>query len=178
MKVVIAGVGNRLMGDDGCGSYLAEALEGSVINADVIDMGATGISAIEILKDYDVIIIIDAAIIDKPVEVIHFTPQLNEDTATSTTLDLIFSGSHGLGIETILTFLRIYGYNPSRIIIIGCKAYYMDYNLGLSKELLHNMPNIVEIIERLLKEYNIILDKQKFISRLYEILGVNNDRSY
>jgi|OSPMetMinimDraft_2_1075162.scaffolds.fasta_scaffold00481_6 hydrogenase maturation protease len=176
MRVLVAGIGNRLMGDDGCGSYIAEALEGIVKGADVIDLGSVGMSAIEVLQNYDVIVIIDAYLGSEKVTVTELNLDFNEDSATSATLDMLFSSSHGLGVDTLLYLLKyVYGFNSVKVILIGCKPYEIEYKMGLSNKLIENIPLITDTIEKTLKAYNIEINVDEFRRKLSNILGVKID---
>jgi len=158
-RIAIVGVGNRLMGDDGFGSYMAEALEGNVKGCDIIDLGATGVSAIDIIKDYDIIIIIDAVLSEKDFEVSKINAEIDSDEITSTVLDYEYSGSHGLGIQSVLTTLKIMGYNPAEVYLIGCKPYTLEPKLGLSQELESKLEQIIQAISDFLnREFGIQVD--------------------
>ncbi len=167
-RIAIVGVGNILMGDDGCGSYIAEALINSIEGVDVINLGSTGIAGIESLKDYDVLIIIDAMLTDKEVDVVKINLEVNLDEITSTVLDLKYSGSHGLGIQSVLTMLRLMGSSPE-VYIIGCKPYELEPKIGLSEAIKRNLPEISEALIKVMSDLKIKYNKEEIKRRILEI---------
>ncbi len=64
MKILIAGVGNVLRGDDGFGVAVVQALalnNGFTDNVDIFEAGIAGIAFVqELMNGYDALIIIDA----------------------------------------------------------------------------------------------------------------------
>jgi hydrogenase maturation protease len=124
MKVVI-GVGNVFMKDDGCGSFIAQALDG-LIPIDVKDLGMGSLSIIDDIRDYDEIIIIDAADIDSDVEVFEIKTEL-EDEIPQAVISMSLGGSHSMSMRDILTILNSDGKNR-KIIVIGCKP--KEINVG------------------------------------------------
>ncbi|MEJ2777268.1 hydrogenase maturation protease [Stygiolobus sp. RP850M] len=116
MKVVI-GVGNAFMKDDGCGSLVAQALDG-LIPIDVKDLGMGSLSIIDDIRDYDEIIIIDASDIDSDVEVFEIKTEL-EDEIPQAVISMSLGGSHSMSMRDILTILNSDGKNR-KMIVIGC----------------------------------------------------------
>lgn len=93
MRVLIAGVGNIFMGDDGCGSVMAEVLRDCVDGADVVDIGTGGLPLTDYLENFDVIIVVDAAAISEDVKVIEVTGEISSDGVGEEVLSLIL-GDH------------------------------------------------------------------------------------
>ncbi|AOL15444.1 hydrogenase maturation protease [Sulfolobus sp. A20] len=167
-RIAIVGVGNILMSDDGCGSHIAEALMNSIEGVDVIDLGSTGIAGIESLKDYDVLIIIDAMLTDKEVDVVKINLEVNLDEVASTVLDLKYSGSHGLGIQSVLTMLKLMG-SSSEVYIIGCKPYSLEPKIGLSEEVKKNLPKIAEALLKVMSDFKINYDEEEIKRRVLQV---------
>ncbi|AWR95546.1 hydrogenase maturation protease [Acidianus brierleyi] len=170
MRILIAGIGNIFMRDDGCGSFLAEALEGKV-EADVQDFGTGGISLVDELEKYDVIIILDIADINEDIKVFEVN-DINEDDIVQTVLSMSFGGSHGLGIEDILTILKSKG-SKVKIILLTCKPKILNPGIGLSDECLKNAFLAIDELEKILKQFNVKVDrneiKEALISRIRRI---------
>ncbi|BCU68827.1 hydrogenase maturation protease [Stygiolobus caldivivus] len=177
MRVGIIGVGNRIMGDDGLGSYLAQALYGNAEGAEVIDLGSAGINAIDYLKEFDVIVILDAVAVDQE-GVFVSEEKINEgdtDQVTSTVLDMEISGSHGLGIQSTLFILKLMGYSP-KIYIIGHKPYVLEPMSGISEKLREKVPQILDILQEVLKPYNVKINKDRTLKAFQEVLS--SDRPF
>ena len=176
-RIGIIGVGNRLMGDDGLGSYLAQALQGNVEGAEVIDLGSAGVNAIDYLKEFDVVVILDAVAIDQ--EGVYVSEEnVNErdpDQLTSTVLDFELSGSHGLGIQSTLLILKLMGYSP-KIFIIGHKPYVIEPMKGISDKLKEKVPQILDMLQEVLKPYNVRINKEGALKSFHEV--INSDKPF
>jgi len=157
-RIAIVGVGNRLMGDDGCGSYIAEFLRDKVQGADVIDLGSSGVNSLDLLKDYDVLIIIDAMLGENDVEVRKMEISVDEEEMASTVLDLEYSGSHGVGIQSLLFMLKLMGFSPE-VYLIGCKPYKIEPRVGLSEEVRKNLPLVVRELINLASKFNVRIEE-------------------
>ena len=60
-RILVAGIGNRLMGDDGFGPRVIDILESMELpeNVEVRDIGTAGITIATDLSDYDFVIFLD-----------------------------------------------------------------------------------------------------------------------
>lgn len=176
-RIAIVGVGNRIMGDDGLGSYLAQAMQGNVEGADVIDLGSAGVNAIDYLKEYDIIIILDAVAVDQ--EGVYVSEEKideeDADQVTSTVLDMQISGSHGMGIQSTLFILKLMGYNP-KIFIIGHRPYVLEPMNGISEKLKEKVPQILDALKDVLKPYNVKIDKEIVLKNFEEV--ISSDRPF
>lgn len=69
MRIVVAGFGNVLRGDDGFGVAVIERLRQGAVPADVelLDIGIGGIHLVQTLLDgADVLVVVDAVAVDRP----------------------------------------------------------------------------------------------------------------
>jgi len=105
------------MKDNGCGSFIAQALDG-LIPIDVKDLRMGSLSIIDDIRDYDEIIIFDVADIDSDVEVFEIKTELEDEIQAVISMSL--GGSHSMSMRDILTILNSDGKNR-KIIVIGCR---------------------------------------------------------
>jgi hydrogenase maturation protease len=164
MKVVI-GVGNVFMKDDGCGSFIVQALDG-LIPIDVKDLGMGSLSIIDDIRDYDEIIIIDAADIDSDVEVFEIKTEL-EDEIPQAVISMSLGGSHSMSMRDILTILNSDGKNR-KIIVIGCKPKEINVGYGLSEEMIKNGLKVIEKLKEFI-DFDVDEAKKRFLSIIREI---------
>jgi hydrogenase maturation protease len=111
--VAVIGIGNTLMGDDGVGVKVAEALQSRDLGPDVsVVLGGTaGMALAEEFEHADAVIVVDAlAIGDEPGSVYRFRP---EDTGI---LSLRSHTSHGLSLPNIMFAARLRGFAPQVIV--------------------------------------------------------------
>ena len=76
-RLAVIGVGNPLVADEGVGIAVIEELGKRDLpdSVELVDAGSAGMSLLHIIKDYDAVIIIDAADFGgEPGEVRTFTP--------------------------------------------------------------------------------------------------------
>lgn len=117
-RVLVAGVGNLFMGDDGFGVAVAGRLAGRPLpdGVQVIDFGIRGMDLVYALGDgYDAAILVDAAPRGQPpgtLEVLE--PDLAEN---------LFMGFHGHGMDpvAVLAMARQFGPLPERVLILACE---------------------------------------------------------
>ncbi|QIW23924.1 hydrogenase maturation protease [Sulfolobus sp. S-194] len=138
MSKIIIGVGNRLMGDDGFGSCLAEILKEFIFNADVIDLGLSPLFNIE-LDNYNTIIILDIANINDEYGIYELKANQNLEPLT-----------HDLGLSILLKM-----YDNKKFYLIACKPESIDIREGLSEKCIERIEKILPIFKRFLEEQGI-----------------------
>lgn len=117
-RVLVAGIGNVFLGDDGFGVAVAERLARRALpdGVDVVDFGIRGMDLAYALVDgYDAALMIDAAPRGQPagtLEVIE--PELDPDLAVG-------FEAHGLDPVAVLHFARRLGAPPRRTLVVGCE---------------------------------------------------------
>ncbi|HDZ23459.1 MAG TPA: hydrogenase maturation protease, partial [Desulfobacteraceae bacterium] len=79
MKVLILGMGNPILSDDGVGLSIARKLEKSLPGVDVSTTAMAGIDILDLIMGYDQVFLIDASIAKKgaPGEVTRFDHEEN-----------------------------------------------------------------------------------------------------
>jgi hydrogenase maturation protease len=117
LRVLVAGVGNVFLGDDGFGVALAGRLAGRPLppGVDVVDFGIRGMDLVYALqRGYDVAVFLDATPRGEPagtLSVIEVDP--GEGDATLDT--------HDMHPSKVLGFARALGPVPPRILVLGCE---------------------------------------------------------
>jgi len=150
---------------DGCGSFIAQALDG-LIPIDVKDLGMGSLSIIDDIRDYDEIVIIDAADIDSDVEVFEIKTEL-EDEIPQAVISMSLGGSHSMSMRDILTILNSDGKNR-KIIVIGCKPKEINVGYGLSEEMIKNGLKVIEKLKEFI-DFDVDEAKKRFLSIIREI---------
>ena len=143
-KVVVVGMGNLLLKDEGIGIHVAQALleerPPSSVELEVID-GATMPDVLLSLAEVDKLIIVDAVLAgDIPGAIYRFHP---ED------IDLevkIMTSLHQISLLDNLHLMSLFGQRLTDVVIIGIQPKDIDYGTELSAELAEKMPCIIEVI--------------------------------
>ena len=150
-RVLVAGVGNIFLGDDGFGVEVAAHLDPSSVPAGVkvADFGIRGVHlAYELLEGYDTLILIDAVSRgDRPgtVSVIEHSAG---DTAEGGTLAAM--DAHGMDPGAVLAMAGDLGATVDRVLVVGCEAADVHDGIGLSDPVAQAVPPAIDAIHELL----------------------------
>jgi hydrogenase maturation protease len=146
-RIVVIGVGNLLMKDEGIGIHAVKALQEIGLPADIelID-GGTSPDLIAYTRAGDKIVIIDAAKAGgEPGAVYRYRP---EDLAAGREK---LTSAHGLGVVENLKLMELTGNEPRETIVIGIEPKEIDWGTELSPELQKRLPDIVKTVLREIK---------------------------
>jgi hydrogenase maturation protease len=145
-RVLVAGVGNIFLGDDGFGVEVVRRLATAELPSwvQVADYGISGLHlAYELLGGYETAILVDAA------------PQGGE----AGTVYLIEPGSgdepagpldaHGMQPDVVLHLLRLLGGDAGRVLVVGCEPGCVEEGIGLSPRVAAAVPRAVELVTEL-----------------------------
>src|ERR1700758_4050742 len=133
-RILIAGIGNIFLGDDGFGSEVMRHVCGRVNGAEAsaglraTDYGIGGMHlAYDLLEDWDALVLVDA-IPDRgsPGTVHVFEADLESPDAPAG-LD-----AHGMDPVTVFASLRALGGAPPHTIVVGCEVADVNEGMGLS----------------------------------------------
>jgi hydrogenase maturation protease len=126
-RVLVAGVGNVLRGDDGFGPAVTERLGHLPKGADVVETGIGGIALLhELMAGCDALVLIDA--VDRGAEpgtVFLITPEVREAVHVPDV--------HLANPDRVLSMAKSIGVLPDRVLIVGCQPSDVDeLGAGLS----------------------------------------------
>ena len=141
-RIVVVGVGNLLMQDEGIGIHSVQELEKRGLPPDVkIIDGGTSPDLIAYTRVGRKLIIVDAAKAGgQPGDIYRFQP---EDLAAEKSE---LASAHQLGIVENLALMDIAGTRPAEIIIIGVEPEKIDWGMELSPKLKERLPKIINVI--------------------------------
>ncbi len=129
MNVLVLGLGNILMSDEGVGVRIVEALEAAhdmPDGVDVLDGGTSGMDLLDMVADRDCLIVADAINADGPAgRLIRL-----EDEQIKMLFETRFS-PHQLGLSDLLAALQLVDRAPRRVVVVGV----VPENLRLGMEL-------------------------------------------
>jgi hydrogenase maturation protease len=117
-RVLIAGVGNVFLGDDGFGVEVVKRLAGRELPGDVEvkDFGIRGMDLVyALLDDYELVIFVDATPRgEEPGTVYLLEPEIEEDGE-------VVLDTHGMDPVKVIKFARALGAKPARTLVVGCE---------------------------------------------------------
>jgi hydrogenase maturation protease len=143
-RIVVLGLGNVLLKDEGVGIHVVHALQDSQpppdVDLEVID-GGTSPEALYLAEGADKVIVIDAVKGGSgPGSVYRFRPtEISLD-------DKDYLSLHQIGILESLRIMEYMGKEPKDTVVLGVEPKEITWGLELSPELEHKVPQIVKLV--------------------------------
>jgi hydrogenase maturation protease len=148
-SILIAGVGNAWLRDDGFGGEVIRRLEGTELEEGIalMDAGSGGLDlAYEVMRGYDALVIVDVSrqggepgqlyVIDVP-----------EESVDGGIEDGDTINPHGMDPKTMLRFVRSAGAWPGKVVVVACEpATVEEMGLGLSQEVGAAVQGAVDLV--------------------------------
>ncbi|WP_219413847.1 hydrogenase maturation protease [Pseudonocardia nigra] len=139
--MIVAGVGNVFLGDDGFGVEVVRRLaqEPQPDGVQVADFGIRGLHlAYELLEGYDSTILVDATprggtpgevyVVEVGAEHVPPVPSSDELVERGAVLD-----AHAMAPAEVLALLEMLGGTPGRVLVLGCEPAVVEERMGLSE---------------------------------------------
>lgn len=143
MAVLIMGIGNYLMGDEGVGVHVAQRLAKETLpeGVDVLDGGTGGFFLMEYFENYPVVILIDATLDDRPTGTIRvIEPRFASDFPRA-------MSTHDIGLRDLVEGLAILGKLPKIYLFAVSIEMIQSQQIELSPELEQVMPALLEQVK-------------------------------
>ena len=138
-RVLVAGVGNIFLGDDGFGSAVARRLAGTSLpeGVRVADYGTSGMHlAYDLAGGYETAILIDASPRGEApgtVTVLEVDPAQRAELAADGLATSRLFDSHGMQPDLVLGVLDMLGGEARRILVVCCEPASTGYGMELSE---------------------------------------------
>jgi hydrogenase maturation protease len=148
-QILVAGIGNAWLRDDGFGGAVARRLEESDLpsGVTVADFGSGGLDlAYEVMRGYDALVLVDVSRQGgEPGTLYVMEP--DEDDIAAGIEDGEMLDPHGMDPATVLRFVRAVGGWPGKVVVIACEPAEVDeLGLGLSDEVQAAVDGAVELV--------------------------------
>lgn len=144
MKIIVLGVGNTLLSDEGIGVRAVECLSRDYHlppGVEVIDGGTTGMEMLEDLAHADHIVIVDAVRAGQPPASIVRLAGEQVPVFFRTKLS-----PHQIGLSDVLATLELTGEQPGGVTVIGVEPVSLATSMALSSEVEALLPRLVEMV--------------------------------
>ena len=146
-QILVAGIGNAWMRDDGFGGRVAEKLSAGDLpdGVSVFDFGTGGLDlAYEVMRGYDALVLVDVSRQGgEPGTLYVIEPDPEE-------IEPIEDGQavnpHGMDPRTVLRFVRTVGGWPGKVVVVACEPADGDVEMGLELT-----PEVGAAVERAVK---------------------------
>ncbi|HEX7793824.1 MAG TPA: hydrogenase maturation protease [Vicinamibacterales bacterium] len=155
MRVLVAGIGNVFLSDDGFGVEVVRRLSSEPLGdgVDVVDFGIRGVHLAFDLADgrYDSAILVDAvAKGGEPGTLYVIDPDFANGSLESTIAD-----AHSLTPDAVLAWIRQIGGTTPRIIVLGCEPGTTEESMELSAPVANAIDLAIEMIRALISEMKV-----------------------
>jgi hydrogenase maturation protease len=144
--ILILGIGNILMRDEGAGIHVITGLEKEAyIEADLMDGGTGGFHLLGVIQSYKTVIIVDASLDHFPaghVRILH--PKYAKDFPLQLS-------AHEIGLKDLLDAAFLLGNTPQIYLVAISVKDFQDMGMELSPELSKAVPVAKQIIKELIK---------------------------
>lgn len=145
-QILILGIGNLLMGDEGVGVHAVRVLENRELpaRADIVDGGTGGFHLLEYFSDYGTIILIDATMDGKPPGTVSLLePRYPSDFPRSLT-------AHDIGLRDLIESANLLGPLPRMLLVTISIGEIQAMVTSLSPEVSAAIPKVVTMVAGLL----------------------------
>lgn len=152
MRLLVAGIGNIFLSDDGFGPEVLSRLRGYPVpdDVEVCDYGVRGVHlAFRLLDGVGTVVFVDAAPHGKApgtVSLLEVDPtEIRPAEGSSPAVD-----AHSMEPVSVLRMLSSLGGSVERVLVIACEPKVVEEGLGLSPEVEAAVPAAVSLIEEML----------------------------
>lgn len=149
MNVLLAGIGNIFLGDDGFGVEVMAQMDAADLPDGVkrADFGIRSVHlAYELLEGYDALVLVDAMPLGEPAgTVVIFEP--DDDVVLPTAFD-----AHTMNPATVLGLLAALGGHVPRVVVVGCQPLTVEEGIGLSEPVIAAVQPAIDAVHRVLAD--------------------------
>jgi hydrogenase maturation protease len=130
-RILVAGIGNVFLGDDGFGVEVARRLARGGVPAEVA-VSEVGIRSLHLayalLDRPELLIVVDAVRRGEPPGTLYL---IQPDELAAARAEAEVPDAHGMSLPAALAMLRTLGGQPPPILLVGCEPEFVGERLGL-----------------------------------------------
>lgn len=154
--ILILGIGNILLGDEGIGIHALNALAARSwpVNIHLLDGGTGGFHLLSVFQQYPRIILIDAALDGhSPGSIRLLKPKYAADFPQTLS-------AHDIGLRDLVNSSALLGFLPEIFLIIVSISDPQPVSMELSADVKKTLPEIISVTENLIRELSTSLDHE------------------
>jgi hydrogenase maturation protease len=147
-NVLVLGLGNILLGDDGVGVHVVRRLAGDPsvpTGLRALDGGTLGFRLLATLTESHAVIVVDAAQLGEPAGCMRLLDR-------SALADHVNRGgrisAHEAGLVDLLTLAWLDGWVPVRLALLGIQPKFIDWSAQLSEPVKRSLPQACQAVMR------------------------------
>ncbi len=141
-RILVMGIGNYLMGDEGVGVHLAERLAALSLppNVDVLDGGTGGFHLLEYFEKYPRILLVDATLDNNAVGTVRLIkPKFASDFPKA-------MSTHDIGLKDMVSALQIMGKAPEIHLFVVSVDSIQQQGIVLTEKIQSIMPWLTDLV--------------------------------
>jgi hydrogenase maturation protease len=146
MSILVLGIGNLLLKDEGVGIHVIRALEEENLPSGIclMDGGTGGLHLLSWLQEYNRIIMIDATLDENlPGTIRVICPRYASDFPP-------LMSAHEIGLYDMIEAMTLTGHLPEILLLVISVSDISEVGIGLSPEVENSIPEAIQIIKNLL----------------------------
>jgi hydrogenase maturation protease len=154
-RILVAGVGNAWLRDDGFGGEAVRRLEQRELpdGVAVMDVGTGGLDlAYEVMRGYDALVILDVSRQGGEPGTLYVM-EADEQSVAGSIEDGEAIDPHAMDPQTVLRFVKSAGAWPGKVVVIACEpAHVEEMGWGLSKQVSEAVERAVDLVAETIDE--------------------------
>lgn len=146
-STLILGIGNLLMGDEGIGVHVANALQNEELpdHVFVLDGGTGGFHLLEVIENHKLVIMIDATLDGNPPGTIRLIkPKFATDFPQA-------MSTHDIGLKDLVCALQLLDKMPEIHLFVVSIASIQQQGMTLTKEIEKMVPTVIQRVRDLME---------------------------
>jgi hydrogenase maturation protease len=148
-RILVAGIGNMWLGDDGFGGEVVKRLEARELpNGTVVfDFGTGGLDlAYEVMRGYDALVLVDVTRQGGDPGTLYVMEALEEEVEAGIEDGQVLN-PHAMDPQTVLRFVKTLGAWPGKVVVVACEpASVGELGPGLSAEVERAVGGAVDLV--------------------------------
>jgi hydrogenase maturation protease len=153
-RILVAGIGNVFLGDDGFGVEVVRRLAAESLPGDVLvaDFGSRGMHLAYELREgrYETTVLVDASPRGgEPGTVYVIEPDLERRGASPPDGGTAGADAHGMTPQAVFDWLESLGGKPGRVLVVGCEPGSVEEEMGLTPPVARAVDEAVRLIKDL-----------------------------
>jgi hydrogenase maturation protease len=148
-RILVAGIGNVWLGDDGFGGEVVKRLEARELprGTVVFDFGTGGLDlAYEVMRGYDALLLVDVTRQGGDPGTLYVMEALEQEVEAGIEDGQVLN-PHGMDPQTVLRFVKTLGAWPGKVLVVACEpAAVGEMGFGLSEQVEHAVDGAVALV--------------------------------
>lgn len=160
--ILIAGIGNVLLGDDGIGPLIVQTIASRYecgSDVEVEDLGTPGLELVDYLADLRAVILVDSIVDEQPGEIKLFRKQ--DILARQVP---IRTGPHAPSLIEALVNLDLIGAAPEEVLLVGVAGQTYELGMPASDRVRRSVEPAIAVIREELARLHVDLKLKKSLS--------------